>query len=272
MERATEIFHTLSAHAFPVMRFNEWRALAAGVAAQKPPNSHVMPVSDAFSLLCVLFWLASYLLIIRQAHADQSYGMPIYALCVNFTWELTFGFIYGPDWYNQILFAAWCVVDIFIFHAVLKYGPREFKHAPVIARNLGIICFGTFLMCLWGLLAYCSEGILVQGRKVVLYGGLFAQIFNGAGSIEQILSRNSTRGHSIHIWWTRCVGTIFTMLTFQYRVLYWPERFGYAGEPIASYLTWLGIGLDLLYPFAYYAVKKSERREHAVRRKNGKAH
>ena len=38
------------------------------------------------ALGCVA-WMAAYVLILRRAHRDKTYGMPLLALCLNITWE-----------------------------------------------------------------------------------------------------------------------------------------------------------------------------------------
>ncbi len=37
-----------------------------------------------------LFWTVTYLLIIRRGFRDQTYGMPLVALCANLAWEFIF--------------------------------------------------------------------------------------------------------------------------------------------------------------------------------------
>lgn len=238
--------------------------------AWKAPNGHVMPVSDAFSAACGLLWIASYILLTRQAFKDHSYGMPIYALCLNITCEITWGFVYGIDPFNTILFALWASVDLFLFYATIKYGKHEWRHAPLVADHLALVCVVMSALGMWMQLAFASEAIPVIGRKVVFYSSWPLQIVIGVGSIEQIVSRSSVRGHSLPIWGTRAVGTLCASLCFVYRLVYWPERFAYAGEPVAMLLILASLALDAIYPFIYLAVRRNEELAKSLRGENVK--
>lgn len=48
--------------------------------------------------------------------------MPIYCLCLNITWEGVYGFVYGPGLVNQIVFAQWMIVDLFLLYATVEFG------------------------------------------------------------------------------------------------------------------------------------------------------
>lgn len=58
---------------------------------------------------------------------------------------------------------------------------------------------------------------------------------------------------------TRALGTLCAAICFQYRVIYWPERFGYAAQPIAVFLVIMSAFFDAVYPFAYMAVQRQEK-------------
>lgn len=65
--------------------------------------------------------------------------------------------------------------------------------------------------------------------------------------------------------WTRAVGTLCAAICFQYRVVHWPERFGYAGKPVAVFLIFVSACLDVLYPFVFRAVQKREQAVDGIR-------
>lgn len=185
---------------WPTIHHEEWKALRVRAMEMRPPNEHVMPISDALSAVCGVLWTASYVLLTLRAFKDRSYGMPIFALCLNITCELIYGFIYPPDPFNTIIFAGWAVTDVFLFVATARYGKYEWKHAPLVANNLISIMAVSATIALWLQLAFASELIPIIGRQIVWYGTGPVQIVLSLGGVMQLLSRHHTRGHSIHIW------------------------------------------------------------------------
>ncbi|KAK6008856.1 hypothetical protein QM012_000759 [Aureobasidium pullulans] len=252
-------FSSILESARPSIRSAEWNELRVVAENWQPPNTHVMPISNALSAVCGILWATSYILLTIRAFKDRSYGMPIFALCLNVTWELIYSFIYPPDIFNAVFFALEAIVDVVLFVATARYGKHEWKDSPLIANHLPSIVVICAFLCAWMQLALASELIPVIGRQVVFFTSWPLQIVLGAGSIAQIMTRDSTRGHSIHIWWTRAVGTFCAACCFQYRVAYWPERFGYAGKPVAIFILVVSTCLDIAYLFIFRAVKERER-------------
>lgn len=126
--------------------------------------------------------------------------MPIYSLCLNITWETTYGFVYGPGLVNQIIFAQWMIVDVFLVYATVKYGEFEWRRSPLIAKNLGwIIAFG----CILGMVAellIAATFVPILGRQVVFMTAWPIQITISLGYLSQLLDRGCTRGQSLGIW------------------------------------------------------------------------
>src|SRR5690348_13210772 len=73
-----------------------------------------------------LFWSATYLQIIQRGFRDQTYGMPLAALCANISWEFIFSFIHAPSPIQHGVNIVWFALDVVILIQLLRYGPREF--------------------------------------------------------------------------------------------------------------------------------------------------
>jgi len=109
-------------------------------------NNVLIPLSG-------IFWIATYLLIIKRGFQDRTYGMPLAALCANFSWEILFGFIY-PDMYPMnIVNQAWCIMDVLIVYQYLKYGLTDYPknlsikwHIPVFIISFFIAFVFVFFM------------------------------------------------------------------------------------------------------------------------------
>lgn len=89
------------------------------------------PLITAMIEACALFWVAAYLLIIKRGFQDRSCGMPMVALCFNFSWEIIFGFVHPDAPPMDTVNRVWCVIDAIIVYQYLAYGRRRFPaNAP----------------------------------------------------------------------------------------------------------------------------------------------
>ena len=100
-------------------------------------------------ILCFVFWLLAYALIIRWSFKEKTFGMPIAALIGNIAWEGLFSHYFVPSfWLIQLGNTAWVGLDVLIFIAAWKYGPADFAE-PFIKRWLRTIMVVGVLMTLW---------------------------------------------------------------------------------------------------------------------------
>lgn len=178
----------------------EWAAANADYNAAEPPYWHAKSVPDAFTALSGILWSASYILMVIRSFKDKSYSMPIYCLCLNITWEAVYGFVYGPGLVNQIVFAQWMIVDCFLLYATVKFGRDEWRHSPLVAKNLGWILLSGIAFCTALQLSVAATFIPSVGRRVVFETAWLMQVGMGVSLITQIVSRGHTAGHSWGIW------------------------------------------------------------------------
>ncbi|KAK7180692.1 hypothetical protein DPSP01_012998 [Paraphaeosphaeria sporulosa] len=247
----------------------EWAQANADYNNDTPPYWHAKIVPDLFTAISGILWSVSYILMTLKGYKDRSYAMPIYCLCLNITWEFVFGFIYGPGLVNQIVFAQYMVVDVFLFHSILKFGPNEWRAHPLVARNLSWIIGVGCAVCLGLHLVLAKTFVPVIGRQVIFFTAWPMQHMISLGCVAQVLSRGHDAGQSMAIWWTRFLGTVTAGCCFYWRIYFWPERFGYAWTPYGALLLVGSHVLDLAFPFALaYVRKHGEGRQEKV---NGKA-
>jgi len=74
-----------------------------------------------------LFWIITYILIIKRGFQDKTYGMPMAAICANISWEFIFSFIYPHKSPQNIINIIWFILDIVIMFQYLGYGRKRFK-------------------------------------------------------------------------------------------------------------------------------------------------
>ena len=85
-----------------------------------------------------IFWILTYVFIISKGYKDKTYGMPLFALCANISWEFIFSFLLPhspPQLYINYL---WFALDAVIVFQFFKYYKNEF---PTLSSILLCIAF-----------------------------------------------------------------------------------------------------------------------------------
>ena len=60
-----------------------------------------------------IFWLIAYVLMIRKGFQDSTYGIPLLAIMLNFTWEIIYATIHAPSAPgDERMRLAWLALDI----------------------------------------------------------------------------------------------------------------------------------------------------------------
>jgi hypothetical protein len=161
------------------------------------------PVIQAMIQVCALCWVAAYLLIIKRGFQDRSCGMPMIALCFNFSWELIFGFV-QPDappmnHVNQV----WFFIDAVIVYQYLRYGRARFpEQAPgwMFAPSFFIALLLAFGMVFSFTVQFDDFGGPWSGWTMnFAMSGLF---------IWWVLERADVDGQSLWIGVTKLLGTL----------------------------------------------------------------
>lgn len=93
----------------------------------------------------------------------------------------------------------WMVLDLGLVYATLKFGPREWQQAPLVARNLSaILSIGCLIMLV---INWCFSRLFDDDRLTPCFWSAFGmQVIVSWAAIAQLISRGHTRGHSMMIW------------------------------------------------------------------------
>lgn len=95
-----------------------------------------------FDMYQAIFWIVVYIECIRIGMTQKTYAVPLFALAMNFVWELL-SFMDGL-FVNRVpmptimIYASWFVLDCAILYTYLRYGRKE---AVLLYQKLGIRCF-----------------------------------------------------------------------------------------------------------------------------------
>ena len=85
-----------------------------------------MSLGDAFGLLSGGFWTLTYLFIIYVGFKQKTYGMPLFALSANQSWELMYSFIDPHEGWQTQVDMVWFFLDVVILITYILYGRRHF--------------------------------------------------------------------------------------------------------------------------------------------------
>jgi hypothetical protein len=163
-------------------------------------------MGDPLQMVSGLFWMATYLLVIRRARADQAYGMPIVAAAANVSWEILFSFVWPmrpPQLYVNVL---WFLLDLPILYQCYRYGRREWADrlsAPAFGGGFALTLAMAFTLV--ALISLQFE----NGHRYVAFG---QNLMMSALFIALRLRRGDNRGQSVAIAACKLLGTGFASL------------------------------------------------------------
>lgn len=162
------------------------------------PSEAYLWIQDGLTITSGILWLLAYILYIRQSTLDQSYGMPLLSLCANIAWELIYGMIHPPGTAEFVTFLPYFLIDLGLVYGTLKYGHREWAHAPLVRDNLTwVVVIGSAMML--GAHWTFAE-LFTDFTQASFWSGYMCQVVVSWSAIAQLLSRGSTRGHTLTIW------------------------------------------------------------------------
>lgn len=159
-------------------------------------------------LLSGLCWSIVYIELIRNGFKNKTYGMPLFALGLNFAWEtiyaydglIVLGDLSNPQsWVNLV----WALLDVVIVISFFKYGKKYFpKEVQRYFVPFGILAFAAcFVMQLAFYLEFPSEPASIYSAFV--QNAAMSLLFLG-----MLYSRKGTEGQTIIIAIAKWLGTL----------------------------------------------------------------
>jgi hypothetical protein len=158
-----------------------------------------------------LLWVLAYILMALKGYKDQTYGLPLVAITLNFSWEFIYVFYYPPDNHIVMLLRiAWLVFDVFNVWLLFRFG-KAVQSVPEIRQHFYSVVLFTFA------LAYLGE-MALHHRLADSGGDASAYSINFIMSILFVFmyfNRRDLRGLSYGAAWAKMVGTgIMALATF----------------------------------------------------------
>jgi hypothetical protein len=160
-------------------------------------------------------WTLVYILIIKRSIQDKTYGMPMWALCANISWEFLFSFVWKAAPPQNYVNVVWFIFDLAIVVLFLRFGRTEFK--GTILERLFYPMFALCLLVSFGAVftvTYQFEVLAtpqhVDGRYTAFAQNLMMSVL----FITLLVSRNSLKGQSFYIALLKMIGTLIPSILF----------------------------------------------------------
>ncbi|KIJ32228.1 hypothetical protein M422DRAFT_141550, partial [Sphaerobolus stellatus SS14] len=159
-----------------------------------------------------LLWTAAYILYVKQAREDRSYGMPLLALILNISWEFVYTFVYRRNGVGRFFHFPWVFIDGILVMETIKYGPDIWqKSSPVVAGNFRAIVLLSFVIGVTTQWTFASQ----FSRSNASFWS--AYVCQNVGNLLSVCSR------LILNRWCRFLGSLAANLRYLYRVKAWPQ-------------------------------------------------
>ena len=185
-----------------------------------------------------IFWLGAYALILYHAFRYKTYGMPIIAMCANFSWEIILGsgifpacpafWTTCPDQILQPLTFSAAILDAIIIFTILKYGRKYFTKQQFVHKYYYVLVLFGIATAFTVIYLIMAETYTQNIYPVVVNGeipdfilvGIQGGIYTGWGDalmmallfIALFYARENLEGQSFYIALFMFVGNIFAYL------------------------------------------------------------
>ena len=156
-----------------------------------------------------IFWILTYIFIISKGYKDKTYGMPLFALCANISWEFIFSFVLPhspPQLYVDYL---WFGLDVVIIFQFFKYHKKEFLNIQSLKL------YAVFIVALASAFSIILTGGIALGDTSGVYAAFGQNLLMSVLFVLMFFKRERVlRGQSIFIAVFKMLGTALTSIHF----------------------------------------------------------
>jgi hypothetical protein len=171
------------------------------------PFSNLIVHGHGFEMVAAiigsLLWVVAYIFMIIRGFRDQSYGLPLLAIMLNFAWEFIYVFVYPPD--NKIVLwlrILWLAIDVFNVFLLVVYG-KAIQSIPQIRNHFYSVLVWTFAFCYVGhLVLHYRLGKTAADDSAYSINFIMSILF-----VFLFFNRANQRGLSYVGAWTKMLGT-----------------------------------------------------------------
>ncbi len=161
-------------------------------------------IITVLTLISGISWTIVYIDIINRGFKDKTYGMPLFALAFNLTWEFIFGFLVGNGFSLQkVVNSVWFILDAVIVYTYFKYGRKEFpKTVEKFFIPWSVIAF------IVGFITLYFTHLEFEGFWGARYSAFAQNLMMSVLFIGMLVRRNNVDGQSMYIAIFKWLGTL----------------------------------------------------------------
>ncbi|KAL4811697.1 hypothetical protein BDW67DRAFT_179385 [Aspergillus spinulosporus] len=228
------------------------------IGAIPPPQYQAVAwMVDIATVVETIGWAINYGESIYRSVKDRTYGMAIFPLCLNLSWEIVYTMVYPcNDHYQKAMIVSWLLLNPAIMLCAIRYARNEWQHAPLIRDNIPLIFFLTTVACILGQVAAAET--LGPGFAATVVA-CFCYVLLTVGSLCQLLIRGSSRGTSYTMWASRFIGNIAAGISAHFRASYWPQNFGFLDTPLMKWFVAITTVVEIGYVLILRHIRDKER-------------
>jgi len=164
------------------------------------------------SLLGGVCWIIAYIQLIYVGFKDKTYGMPVFALALNFVWEALYSYItLKGDLLSMQgwIVLIWFLLDIGIVYTYLRYGRKEF---PKDIDTKYFLPWTIIIFLMSGIFQYSF--LLEFADLASWYSAFISNLIMSAAFINMLYIRKSTKGQNLCIAISKWIGTLAMTILF----------------------------------------------------------
>ena len=166
---------------------------------------------NILTLISGISWTIVYLAIINRGFRDKTYGMPLFALALNITWEFIFSFLFGGRFSPQLVInIIWFSFDVVILYTYFRYGRKEF---PKTIDQKWFVPWSVAAIAV-GFVTQYFTALEFPGLAGSMYSAFVINLIMSILFIDMLVRRNSVEGQSMVIAVFKWLGTAAPTILF----------------------------------------------------------
>lgn len=163
-------------------------------------------METVLKIISGLCWSLVYIEIIRLGFKYKTYGMPLFALALNFAWEFVYGFVFpSSDTTQKIVNIVWFGLDFLIVITFFRYGFQLFAKG---FKKWQFISWALLIFALGFLFQFLFNAQFPLSKHGEAFSAFLQNVIMSALFIGMLFQRSTTKGQSLFIAINKCLGTL----------------------------------------------------------------
>ncbi len=206
------------------------------------------PFQIALISLFNLCWIATYILVIRRAHKDKAFGMPVIGLMANFAFDIVFSVILPAPFPQILINLAYVGFGLAMGYQAWLYWRADF--ANLSNKQFYSMMVGAFLFFIGLFIVITFE---FDNKEDGMFAGYVNVLVTSCLFVAMILRRQNVKGQSLYIAMMKWVGT--AVLSLSLYIHPFPDL---DGSILMHYLYIAIFIIDFIYVILVYQYSRAQ--------------